>query len=202
MSDGPVTKDETREALDIPTWARPLIVVVALVALMWVVELVDLLPHTNFDQWGIRPRETRGLVGIATAPFLHSGFAHLISNTLPFLVLGGLVALSGTARYLAVTGVVTVVAGVGTWLLGPSGTDHIGASALVFGYLTYLLARAFWERRFVYLIGGVVVFMLYGSVLWGLLPRPGISWQGHIFGALGGLVAAAAFHRPSEDATP
>ena len=176
MSDGPVTKDETREALDIPTWARPLIVVGTLVALMWVVELVDLLPHTNFDQWGIRPRETRGLVGIATAPFLHSGFAHLISNTLPILVLGSLVALSGTARYLAVTGMVTLVAGV--------------------------LARAFWERRFVYLIGGVVVFMLYGSVLWGLLPRPGISWQGHIFGALGGLVAAAAFHRPSEDATP
>jgi membrane associated rhomboid family serine protease len=195
-------KKSDDDDLDLPEWARPFMVVGLLVAVMWVVEIVDLFPHTNFDRWGIQPRETDGLVGIAAAPFLHNGLGHLISNTIPFLVLGGLIAFSGVARYLEVTAIVAAVSGLGTWLLGPDHTNHIGASGVVFGYLTYLLGRAFFERKFIYLVGGAIVFMLYGGVLWGLLPRPGISWQGHVFGAIGGVAAAALLHRPGEKTLP
>jgi membrane associated rhomboid family serine protease len=182
------------DELDIPGWMRPVVVVGLFAALMWVVELVDLFPGTNFDRWGIRPRELDGLVGVVTMPLLHAGFGHLISNTIPFVVMGSLIAASGIGRYFVVTAIVTVVSGVGTWLTGPDHTIHIGASALVFGYLTYLLARGFFERRPTYLVLGLLVLFLYGGVLWGLLPRPGISWQGHLFGAIGGVVAARLVH--------
>ncbi len=180
--------------LDLPGWLRPFLIVGLLVAVMWVVEIIDLIPGTNLDQWGIRPRRAVGLIGIVTAPFLHSGFAHLIGNTIPFLVLGGLIAASGVARFFQVTAVVALVSGLGTWLVGPALTDHIGASGLVFGYLTYLLARGIFERRLTYLVVGVGVLFLYGAVFWGLIPREGISWQGHVFGAIGGVLAARLIH--------
>jgi len=183
-----------RSEVDLPAWLRPYVIVALLVTAMWAVEVVDLVPGTGFDQWGIRPRLAVGLVGVVTAPFLHSGFPHLVSNTIPFLVLGGLIAASGVARYFSVTALVTLIAGVGTWVVGPARTDHIGASGVVFGYLTYLLARGLYQRRPTYLVIGVVVLFLYGGVLWGLLPRPGVSWQGHLFGAVGGLVAARVLH--------
>ena len=198
MTDAPERPD-----LDVPEWLRPFAVVATVAAVMWLVEIIDLLPGTDLDRWGIRPRELRGLTGLVTAPFLHDGIGHLLSNTIPFLVLGSLIAASGLARYLEVTVIVAVVAGLGTWLLGPSHTVHLGASALVFGYLAYLLARAVFERRIVYLLGGAVVLFLYGTVLWGLLPRPGISWQGHVFGAVGGVIAAAVLHaQDDEDVLP
>lgn len=183
-----------RPEVDLPAWLRPYLIVALLVAVMWAVEIVDLIPGTNLDRWGIQPRRARGLVGIATSPFLHSGFAHLIGNTIPFLVLGGFIAAGGVARYFRVTLVVALVTGIGTWLVGPEGTVHIGASGLVFGYLTYLLARGVFERKLTHLLVGVVVLFLYGGVLWGLVPRPGVSWQGHLFGALGGVVAARLVH--------
>lgn len=189
-----MTDTPERPELDLPSWLRPYVIVAFLVAVMWAVELVDLIPGTNLDQWGIGPRSTEGLVGVVTASFLHNGFGHLISNTIPFLILGGLIAASGVARYFQVTLLVGLVAGLGTWLVGPERTNHIGASALVFGYLTYLLARGFFERKLTYLAVGAVVLFLYGGVLWGVVPRPGISWQGHVMGAIGGVIAAYAFH--------
>ncbi len=192
-----------RPELDLPGWLRPYLVVGLLVAAMWAVELVDLIPGTDLDRWGIRPRQVEGLVGIPASPFLHSGFAHLLGNTIPFLVLGALIAASGLIRFLQVAGIVALVAGVGTWLIGPGGTVHIGASALVFGFLAYLLARGLFERRLAYLAIGVVVLLLYGSTLWGLVPRPGISWQGHLFGVVGGIVAARLLHATrTERGTP
>jgi len=198
----PQRQEADQESLDLPDWLRPYVIVAMLVAVMWIVELVDLLPGTNFDRWGIRPRSAAGLVGIVTAPFLHAGFGHLIGNTIPFLVLGGLIASSGIGRYAQVTVIVAVVSGVGTWLVGPANTDHIGASGLVFGYLTYLVARGFYERKLTYLAVAVVVVFLYGGVLWGIVPRDGISWQGHLFGALAGVLAARLLHdeRPHRSA--
>jgi len=186
--------DPGGDALDIPEWLRPVVVVCTFAALMWVVEIIDLIPGTNLDRWGIRPREIGGLIGIVTMPLLHDGFGHLISNTIPFVIMGSLIAASGLARYALVTLIITAVAGVGTWLTGPGHSLHLGASALVFGYLTYLLARGFFERKPGYILMGLVVLFLYGGVLWGVLPRPGISWQGHVFGALGGVVAARVVH--------
>ena len=177
----------------LPEWARPFVVVLLLVALMWIEEIVDIVPHTNFDAWGIRPRQLKGLIGIPLAPFLHAGFGHLIGNTIPFLILGGIIAASGVSRYLQVTVLIALVSGLGTWLIGTANTDHIGASGVVFGYFTYLIARGIFDRRLLYLVVGAVVLFVYGSIIWGVFPHQGISWEGHVFGAVGGVLAAKGF---------
>lgn len=171
--------------------------VLVMAGLLWVAEIVDTAMGHRLDRYGIEPRDTDGLIGIVTAPLLHAGFGHLISNTVPFVVMGLAIALRGAARVLAVTAIVMVISGLGTWLLAPPGTIHIGASGVVFGYATYLLAQGFFERDLVGIAIGVVVGLIWGSaLLGGLLPQPGISWQGHLFGAIGGLVAARMLSRP------
>jgi membrane associated rhomboid family serine protease len=172
----------------------PLVVVAVMLAAMWAVEIIDLLPGVNLDSLGIRPRTWRGLIGIPLAPFLHSGLSHLIANTIPFAVLGAVVALSGVARFVEVTALILLVSGLGTWLFGTGGSIHLGASGLVFGYLTYLIARGFFAAKPLWILGGIVIGLLYGGLLWGLLPRPGISFTGHLFGAAGGVLAAFALH--------
>jgi len=168
-----------------------IVLVVALLALMWVLEIVDQVTSADLDQYGIQPHDADGLVGIATAPFLHAGFGHLIGNTIPFFVLGVGIALSGLARVAAATAIVAVVGGFGTWLFASSGTNHIGASGIVFGYASYLIARGFFSRNLLHLGVGVLVIAIYGTtLLFGLVPTDGISWQGHLFGAVGGVVAA------------
>jgi membrane associated rhomboid family serine protease len=175
--------------------ARGFVLVAALVAAMWTVEFVDLVAG-DLDTAGIRPRDADGLVGVALAPFLHGGFAHLIGNTVPFVMLGAAIALGGLARIAAVTVIVAVIGGLGTWLTAPAGTIHIGASGLVFGFAAYLVARAAYSRRPLHLVVGLVVLAVYGTTLLsGLVPTAGVSWQGHLFGALGGLVAARLLDR-------
>jgi len=164
---------------------------VALVGLMWLSEVVDTAMHGALDQYGIISREPRGLIGIVTAPFLHLGFGHLISNTLPLVTLGALIAISGAARLFQVTAMVVVIGGLGTWLISPPNTITIGASGLVFGYATYLVLRGLFNRRLGQVLVGIVVVIVWGSaLLGGLLPQDGISWQGHMFGAIAGIMAA------------
>ncbi|MDQ3935640.1 MAG: rhomboid family intramembrane serine protease [Actinomycetota bacterium] len=176
--------------------------VLGMAAVMWVLEIVDRTVGSDLDDYGIQPREPDGLVGIVTSPFLHGGMDHLMSNTVPFLAMGLAIALAGAARVLAVTAIVMVVGGLGTWLIGPDNTNHIGASGVVFGYASYLLVRGFYNRNALELLMGLVVGVLWGSVLLsGLVPREGISWQGHLFGGIGGVVAARALAtrpRPAE----
>jgi membrane associated rhomboid family serine protease len=163
----------------------------ALVGLMWLVEIVDTAMNGALDRYGIISRDPEGLVGIVTAPFLHLGFGHLISNTLPLVTLGALIAISGAARLAAVTALVTVIGGFGTWLVSPPQTITIGASGLVFGYAAYLIARGLFNRRIGQVLVGVVVILVWGSaLLGGLLPQDGISWQGHLFGGIAGVLAA------------
>jgi membrane associated rhomboid family serine protease len=172
-----------------------LILVAAMAALMWVVEVIDqVFSGAHLEQYGIRPHNAPdGLLGIASAPFLHAGWGHLIGNTVPFIVLGATIALSGFARVLGATLIVAVVGGLGVWLLAPTGTDHIGASGIVFGYATYLIARGLFSRNLLHLSVGIAVIAVYGTtLLFGLAPRDGISWQGHLFGGIGGVVAARA----------
>jgi membrane associated rhomboid family serine protease len=171
------------------------VVIAVMVILMWLVETIDIVAG-NLDGAGIHPRDVDGLPGIAASPFLHAGFGHLIGNTLPFLVLGAAIAVGGLLRTLAVVGIVAVVGGLGTWLTAPSNTVVIGASGLVFGYATYLVARGVYSRMPLHFVGGLAVLAIYGSTLLvGLVPTPGISWQGHLFGAIGGVVAARVVHR-------
>jgi len=172
------------------------LLVAALAAVMWVAEIIDQILGGDLDQYGIQPRDVDGLVGIPASPFLHADFAHLIGNTLPFLAMGAVIALSGAARVAAATVIVMVVGGTGTWLVAPENTNHIGASGVVFGYASYLIARGLYSRNLLHLALGVVVIGIYGTtLLFGLAPSPGVSWQGHLFGAVGGVVAARVLDR-------
>ena len=176
-------------------------VVVALAALMWVVEVLDQAAGGRLDRNGIEPRELDGLDGVVWAPFLHGDFSHLIGNTIPFLLLGITIAFSGVARVILVTVVVAVVGGLGTWLIAPADTVHIGASGIVFGYAGYLVARGVFSRNLPQIVLGAVVVAVWGTtLLQGLVPEDGISWQGHLFGAVGGVVAARLLHRRGERA--
>ncbi|MEV6431919.1 rhomboid family intramembrane serine protease [Nocardia sp. NPDC051463] len=171
-------------------WLRAGILISGFVVLLYGIEGVDQLDDSQLDRAGIEPRTADGLWGILWAPVLHGGWDHLIGNTLPVLVLGFLTLLAGIGRGLAATAIIWVVAGIGTWLTGASGSVHLGASALVFGWLTFLISRGWFARSIAQIVVGLLVLAVYGSLLWGVLPgQPGISWQGHLFGAMGGVLA-------------
>lgn len=178
---------------------RSAIIIGSLVALMWLVEIVDTVVHHKLDRFGVRPHNVGGLRGIAFAPFLHAGFAHLIGNTVPFAVMGWLVLSGGLRRFVTVSVLVVVGSGIGAWVFGNSNEVHIGASGVVFGYLGYLLLRGVFERRIGQLAVGVAVGVLYGGALRGVLPtHRGISWQGHLFGFLAGCAAAWLLSRSAD----
>lgn len=168
------------------------------ILLLWGLEIVDfVLPGTPLDSWGIRPRQIGSLPFIFTAPFLHGGFGHLLANTIPIAILGWLVMAKSANDFWRVIGVTIVVAGLGTWLLGAPGTIHIGASSIVFGFIGFLLLRGVFEKSLLWIAISIVVATLYGGVLFSLFTvTRGISWTGHAFGFVGGIVAARAHRRP------
>lgn len=175
-------------------------VVLAMAAVMWVVEVIDSIDSHRLDHDGIVPRNVGRLYGIVTAPFLHASFGHLLANTVPFVILGLAIAFRGALRVLAVTGVVIVVSGIGTWLTAPAHSVTVGASGVVFGYAAYLIARGFFNRRASEIAIGIGVGVLFGgALLASLIPHSGISWQAHLFGAIGGVVAARLFAVPRGD---
>lgn len=173
------------------TWLGALTHTIGFAVLLWVLEFVDVFLDHRLDRFGVRPRTDEGLLGVLFAPLLHAGWGHLEANTLPVLVLGFLVLFTGVGRGLAATAVIWLVGGIGVWLVAPAGTVHLGASGLIFGWLVYLMVRGFFTRRAGEIILGLTLFFLYGGLLWGVLPgQPGISWQSHLFGAVGGAIAA------------
>jgi membrane associated rhomboid family serine protease len=172
-------------------WLGASILTVGFVVFLWVLEAVDSVADNRLDGLGVQPRDNDGLMGILFAPVLHYGWDHLGANTMPVLLLGFLVLASGLGRGLAATAIIWLVGGLGTWLVAPPSTIHLGASILIFGWLVYLMLRGFFARRAGEITIGVVLFIFYGGLLWGVLPgQPGISWQGHLFGAIGGGLAA------------
>ena len=172
------------------------LVMLALLAGLWLLEVVDLLAGGALDGYGIEARELDGLPEIFTAPFLHAGFDHLLGNSVPFAVLGFLVLLGGTTRWLLSSLTSVVSSGLFAWLLTPAGTIVLGASGLVFGWLTYLVVRGVWSRRPAQVLVGLAVLLVYGGMIWGVLPgAAGISWQAHLGGAVGGVLAAWLLHR-------
>ena len=164
-----------------------------LVAVLWLVELIDafILQTYSLHRYGILPRDLIGLRGVLFAPFLHGNFPHLIANTVPFLTLGWLVMLQRTSDFWRVTGITILVGGLGTWLIGRSESVHIGASILIFGYLGFLLFRGYFQRNAPSIALSIIVAVFYGSLIFGVLPtRTGVSWEGHLFGFIGGVIAA------------
>ena len=170
--------------------------VLVMVAAMWLLELLDVLLRGRLDYWGIESRSVAGLTGVPLAPFLHAGFGHLIANTVPFVVLGLLVAWRTERRMWPVTVTIGLLGGLGVWLLGPASTVTIGASGMVFGFFAYLVTSAVLTRHWLDLLIAAAVVVLYGGLVWGVLPvgvGPGVSWLAHLMGAVAGVVAAFAF---------
>jgi membrane associated rhomboid family serine protease len=168
------------------------ITVAAMLVAMWVFEIVDTALGGALDgTFGLRSWSTDNPWSFLTSAFMHADFNHLIGNSVPFLVLGCLVALSGAGRLVGTTLIVMVVSGVGVWLFSGPTTLTVGASGLIFGYFGYTVLRGVVERRTVDIVIMICVVLFYGTMIWGVLPQqPGVSWQGHLFGFLGGLLAA------------
>lgn len=178
-------------------WRRPpsagasVFVMGAWLALLWAIEVVDTLLGGALDAFGITPREITDLPSILVAPLLHFGFGHLMANSLPFLVLGTLARMAGRLAFGVATAASVVVSGLAAWLLSAPNTVTIGASGLVFGWLTFLLVRGLFAGNWVQIIVAAAVFGFFGGMLWGVFPAAaGVSWQAHLGGALGGVAAA------------
>ena len=188
----------------------PLMILGGFIILIWFIEILDFLIFDDaLNQFGIKPRTVQGLYGIFLAPFLHGSFSHVMANTMPILVMGILIMLTrGIKEFLAATGVIMIISGLGTWLIGSTGSVHIGASGLIFGYFGFLLVITYFERSCRNLVIAGFVLFLYSGLLWGVFPRnDGISWQSHLFGFIGGIVAAYIITRrqiniPSSDMQP
>jgi len=177
------------------------IVLSIFIGLMWFVRGIDsFLPH-GFSSAGVGivPRTWSGLHNIPIAPFIHADFDHLLSNTIPFVILGALILVRGVIEFVFVIFVTTFVSGFGTWLFGEGNAQHIGASGIVFGFFGYLVFRTAFDRRITSAIITLAVAIAYGSAMtWSLIPEDHVSWSGHFFGFIGGFAAARLRypHRP------
>ena len=198
-----------RQAKNRPRWVVGGATILTFVALLYLVELIDQLTGHSLDVNGIRPLEADGLWGVVFAPVLHANWQHLMANTVPLLVLGFLMTLAGVSRFVWATVMVWILGGFGTWLIGNVGsncgpTDHIGASGLIFGWLAFLLVFGIFVRRFWDIIIGLLVLLAYGGILIGAMPVlgtcGGVSWQGHLCGAIAGVVAAYLLSAPERKA--
>ncbi len=170
----------------IPTSIRGLL---AITAIAWGIEILDLLLGGQLDKLGVHPRSIFGLIGIPLMPFLHGGFSHLLSNTFPFLILGWIVQKAEKDNFIIATITIIILGGLGTWLIGRGHSVHIGASGLVYGYFGYVMIRAFMERNPAWILTGLAVGFFYGSMIFGALPgfNQQISWEGHLCGMAAGI---------------
>ncbi len=174
-----------------PAPIRALFTMLLFTGVLYVSEAVDRFTPLQLDDDGIVPRQVDGLDGILWAPLLHGSWSHLMANTLPFLVLGFLAMAGGIRQFLLVTATIWLLSGLGVWLTGPENSSTIGASGVIFGWLVFLLVRGFFARSALQILLGVGLFMIWGGILFGVLPgQANISWQAHLFGALAGLLAA------------
>lgn len=171
---------------------RQLLILGGFVLLIWLVEVADwLIFKGSLDNLGVQPRTLVGLRGVLLMPFLHGGLGHLIANTIPFLVLGALIMLGGVSSFFSISAIIILVSGVGVWVLGSADSVHLGASGLVFGFFGFLVTRAYFERSPGSILLALFAIVFYGGIIWGILPlQTGVSWLAHLFGFIGGVLAA------------
>ncbi len=167
-------------------------VLIVSLTIFWVIEILDFFVFKgSLDRYGIQPHNPVGLRGILFAPFLHGGFGHLIANTIPFITLGWLTMIQETSDFYIVSVLSALVGGIGVWLFGTPGSVHIGASILIYGFLGFLLLRGYFQKNAPSIILSIFVTIAYGGLIWGVFPaNTGVSWQGHLFGFIGGALAA------------
>ena len=185
-----------RRRFDPTSWSGALVLIALFAAVLWAVQIVNAHDDYRLDRFGLRPRTASGLWGVLDQPFLHQSYGHLWSNTLPLVAIGWMLMLSGIRAWLFVTASVIVLGGFATWLVAPSGQLIVGASGLVFGWLGYLLARAYFSRRFKWIVMAVALLVFFGTLLGSLLPSvdSSVSWQSHLCGALTGVGVAWFLH--------
>ena len=166
-------------------------------AALWIIQVVNAATGDAFVPYGIVPRSVSGLEGVVFAPFIHGSFEHIAANTLPLLILGFLAAVRGTGRFLGASAIIIAVSGIGVWLTAASGSVTVGASGLILGYFGYLLARGVFDHAVADIVIAVVVAVFYGTLIFAVLPsQAGVSWQAHLFGLIGGVLAAWMQRRP------
>jgi membrane associated rhomboid family serine protease len=185
----------TRRSHDLSAWSNALELSSLWIGSMILVAVVDWLLPLDLRVLGILPRTVRGVPGILFSPLLHEGFAHLAANLVPLFILLVLLfaqRLYSPARTLTF---IWLGSGFGTWLIGRGGYIHIGASSLIYGLVTYLVAAGFWVRHWRAVVVALAVLLLYGGIFYGVLPQQGrVSWEGHLAGAVTGFLVARATH--------
>jgi membrane associated rhomboid family serine protease len=176
---------------------RAFIVMCAITPVLFFITLIDeLTGHQLNADAGIHPHDLTRLDGIALAPFLHNSFGHVTANSVPLIMLGTFMLVGGVKRFLIATAIIMVTSGLAIWLIGDPNTYVVGASGVCFGYLGTLLTRGIVERSRWNIAAGLLIGMLYGWLIIGVLPGdPMISWQGHLFGFVGGVLAAVVLRR-------
>lgn len=171
-----------------------LIIPLLIVALMWVVKIIEVSLGASFSRWGVTPHTAQGLVGILTLPFLHGNWEHLLSNTVPILVLGTALYYCYPSLANRVMLITYLASGLITWCIGDSESTHIGASALVYGLNLFLITSGFIRGNRMLIVISLIMVFLYGSFIWGMIPSlaipQNISWEGHLSGAIIGVLLA------------
>ncbi len=168
------------------------------VAIMWVMFFATIATHGALLSLGVIPRTIIGLRGIVFAPFLHGSFAHLLANSIPFAIMGWLVMLRDPRHFGRVTAAAMLGSGLLAWTLGAPGSVHVGASGVIFGYLGFLLLSGWYARSVASILISLVVALMFGGLVFGVFPgQVGISWQAHLGGFIGGVLAARSYQTVS-----
>lgn len=171
-------------------------VVLAFMVVLVGVQIINTVTGNSLVHHGLVPRTVNGLQGILFAPFLHGSVRHLLSNLVPLVVLSWLVMSEGVERYIRVAVLIAVISGFLIWCFGRASV-HVGASGLIFGLWSYVLARAWYQRSLMSLIIAIFVVVFYGGLVLGFIPVPGVSFEGHIAGAVSGLLIGWLMHSKS-----
>lgn len=171
-----------------------LIIPLIIIALMWVVKILEVSLGINLKGWGVTPHTTKGLLGILTLPFLHGSWEHLMSNSIPILVLGTALYYCYPSLANRVLLITYLGSGLLTWCIGDPNSTHIGASALVYGLNLFLITSGFIRGNRMLIVISLIMVFLYGSFIWGMVPSlaipQNISWEGHLSGAIIGVLLA------------
>ena len=171
-----------------------LIVPLLIVAVMWLVKIIEVSLGIDLSRYGIMPHSAKGLIGILTLPFLHGSWEHLLSNTVPILVLGTALYYCYPSLANRVLLITYLASGLITWCIGDSDSVHIGASALVYGLNLFLIFSGFIRGNQMLIVISLIMVFLYGSFIWGMIPSlavpQNISWEGHLSGAIIGVLLA------------
>jgi membrane associated rhomboid family serine protease len=196
------TPASSEPPFDPSSWSGALIVMGVVGAVLWIVQILNANHGYDYNRFGLKPREADGLWGVLAQPFLHESYRHLLSNTVPLLAIGWALLLSGVRAWLFVTAFVVVVGGLATWLVAPSDITIVGASGMIFGWLGYLLARAYFTRRLKWIFTAVALLLFFGTLLGSLLPTVDakVSWQSHVCGFAAGVLVGWLLHprRPTK----